>query len=203
MSEWWTYRLSDFLLFSPRTYHRLFELYNTDLWPMHLAALAWGAAVLVLALQGRARAAWAMLAACWLWVAWAFLLARYATINWAAPWFAAAFAIQGIVLLLASVFAASQEPVRVARPWARVLGIAVLLFALAVLPGLGVLQGRPWTQAEVFGMAPDPTAIGTLGALLLAPRSPWRWLLWPIPVLWCLVAAATAWTMQVGTSGLG
>jgi hypothetical protein len=28
MSEWWTYSLWDFLLFSPRTYYRLFELYN-------------------------------------------------------------------------------------------------------------------------------------------------------------------------------
>ena len=31
MSEWWTYRLSDFLLYAPRTYFRLFELYN-DTW---------------------------------------------------------------------------------------------------------------------------------------------------------------------------
>ena len=30
MSEWWTYRLSDFLMFSPRTYHRLFELHNAE-----------------------------------------------------------------------------------------------------------------------------------------------------------------------------
>ena len=30
MSEWWTYRLTDFLLFSPRTYDRLFELYNAS-----------------------------------------------------------------------------------------------------------------------------------------------------------------------------
>ena len=26
MSEWWTYHLRDFLLFTPRTYYRLFEL---------------------------------------------------------------------------------------------------------------------------------------------------------------------------------
>ena len=25
MTEWWTYRLSDFLLFAPDTYRRLFE----------------------------------------------------------------------------------------------------------------------------------------------------------------------------------
>ena len=33
MSEWWTYTLSDFLLFSPRTYHRLFELHNVVMTP--------------------------------------------------------------------------------------------------------------------------------------------------------------------------
>ena len=30
MSEWWTYRPSDFLLFSARTYWRLFELHNAQ-----------------------------------------------------------------------------------------------------------------------------------------------------------------------------
>ena len=40
MSEWWTYSLSDFLLFSPRTYYRLLELYNLAIWPTQLAALA-------------------------------------------------------------------------------------------------------------------------------------------------------------------
>ena len=37
MSEWWTYTLSDFLLFSPRTYYRLFELYNDEIWPAQIA----------------------------------------------------------------------------------------------------------------------------------------------------------------------
>ena len=43
MSEWWTYSLSDFLLFSPRTYRRLFELYNAQVWPAHLVAVGLGA----------------------------------------------------------------------------------------------------------------------------------------------------------------
>ena len=33
MSEWWTYRPSDFLMFAPRTYWRLFELHNEAWWP--------------------------------------------------------------------------------------------------------------------------------------------------------------------------
>ena len=42
MSEWWTYRLYDFLLFTPRTYYRLFELYNAAVWPAQIAAIALG-----------------------------------------------------------------------------------------------------------------------------------------------------------------
>ena len=39
MTEWESYRLSDFLLFSPRTYWRLFELHNEALWPLPLLAM--------------------------------------------------------------------------------------------------------------------------------------------------------------------
>ena len=100
MSEWWTYTLSDFLLFSPRTYYRLLELYNLAIWPAQLAGVAIGFAIVALAareatLRG-ARIVAGLLAACWLWIAWAFHYQRYAQINWAAPWFAAAFALQGL-----------------------------------------------------------------------------------------------------------
>ncbi|HSJ78405.1 MAG TPA: DUF6064 family protein, partial [Erythrobacter sp.] len=75
MSEWWTYGLRDLLLFSPRTYYRLFERYNLELWPLPLVALALGVVLLALARQGGDRAGRGLaviLAACWLWVAWAF-----------------------------------------------------------------------------------------------------------------------------------
>ena len=45
MSEWWTYTLSDFLLFSPRTYYRLFEIYNAAIWPAQIVALGLGLAM--------------------------------------------------------------------------------------------------------------------------------------------------------------
>src|SRR5262249_13168915 len=97
MGEWLTYSLSSFLLFSPETYYRLFELYNVAVWPVHILAIALGLAILVLwrggaAWQGRAVAA--ILTAAWLFVAWAYLLVRYDTINWAAKYFAAGFALE-------------------------------------------------------------------------------------------------------------
>ena len=202
MPDWTTYRLSDFLLFSPRTYYRLIELYNAEIWPAHLVALAAGLTLLGLAIRGGRRAApllAATLAVGWLWVAWAFHLQRYAAINWAATGFAAAFVVEGLVLLGCAAFGAR---LRVARGAAAKVGIGFVAFALLVQPGVGRLLGRAWVQAQVFGIAPDPTTLGTLGVLLLlrtdtASRAPAMllWMLWPIPVVWCVVSGATLWAM--------
>jgi Family of unknown function (DUF6064) len=170
MSEWWTYRPSDLLLFSARTYHRLFELYNADVWPAHLLAIGLGLALCVALWQGRPwapRAACALLAAAWLWVAWAFHWHRYASINWAATWFAAAFAVEGVLLLCWAVFDANAPSASRRGGRARSPALLLLAFALAVQPMIGTLLGRPWRQVEVLGLAPDPTVLGTLGLLLL------------------------------------
>ena len=57
MSEWWTYRLYDFLLFTPRTYYRLFELYNAAVWPAQIAAIALGLGLTWQCARRRGRAA--------------------------------------------------------------------------------------------------------------------------------------------------
>jgi hypothetical protein len=188
VSEWSTYSLSDLLMFSARTYFRLVELYNRDTWPLHLLAAGVGVVLVLCAWRtdGRSgRLAAVLLGLCWLWVAWAFHATRYATINTAGPYFAAGFVFQGALLLFAG-----NLPAKRGR-----LGLVLLLLALLGYPLLAPLSGRPWTQAELFGMAPDPTAAVTLALLALAPRA--SWLLWPVPVLWSAISAATLWTMHL------
>lgn len=192
MSEWLSYGLSDFLLFSPATYYRLFELYNLAVWPAQLAALALGLALLWLLArptEGRRRLAAFLLAGCWLWVAVAYHAQRYATINWAADWFAAAFALQAALLLWLGLRPRPRPAARAVRQ----AGLALFVFALLLQPLLGPLLGRDWRQAELFGLAPDPTVAATLGALLAL--GPPRWLALPIPLLWCAVSGATLWAM--------
>ncbi len=196
MSEWWTYSLSDFLLFSPRTYYRLFELYNLAIWPAHDVALVLAAAILGLLL---ARAAWqgrailAILAGCWLWVAWAYLFERYDTINWTARYFAIAFVLQAVLLVWRAAF--GRICIRLRSDMASGVGLAIFLFAVLLYPTIALMLGRPWIQAEVFGIAPDPRAIATLGILLVANERA-RWGLLAIPLAWCGVSAATLWTME-------
>jgi hypothetical protein len=196
MSEWWTYRLSNFLLFSPRTYYRLFELYNSEIWPGQVLALLAGLAVVALissAVPWRSRAIAAVLGLSWLWVAWAYHYTRYASINWAATYFAAAFALEALLLLGLGVVKGLR--LRPRDGLISAAGIGLVVFALIVHPLIGPLVGRSWSQIEIFGVAPDPTVIATLGVLVLASGAS-TWLLLPIPILWCLLSGATAWTMH-------
>lgn len=197
MSEWWTYRLSDFLMFSPQTYWRLVERYNLAVWPLQLAGVAAGALLLLLGMRRHAwtgRAAMGVLALAWLWVGWAFHGQHYATINWAAHYLAAAFVLEAALLAGAAIFSRADDPPVVGRRL-RVAG-AVLAAAGALLyPLLAPALGRPWAQAEVFGLMPEPTALVTLGFLLASGLRHRAWLA-AIPVVSLSVGAATAWLLR-------
>lgn len=193
MSEWWSYRPEDFLLFSPRVYWRLFELHNAALWPGQFAAVVVLAALVWLAAArpaGHGRIVAAGLALAWAYTGWGFVWNRYATINWAAEYLAPLFALEALLLGLAAAVGGLQG----ARRGAVGLVGWLLVALAAAMPLAAPLFGRDWTTAEVFAIAPDPTAIATLG-LLLTLRGRIAWVLVPIPLLWCGLSALTLWTM--------
>jgi hypothetical protein len=194
MSEWWTYRPEDFLLFSPRVYWRLFELTNAALWPLQLLTLGAGAALVLLALwRPRGHGLWIalVLAMLWAFVGYAFLWSRYATINWAIAYVAPLFGVEAILLALAGATGGLTFDRRGIPGWS---GWVLAAVGVLVYPLLPLLFGRPWASAEVFGIAPDPTAIVALG-LLLGARGRLLPLLLPIPLLWLAVSGLTLRTM--------
>jgi len=189
MSEWWKYHISDFLLFSPRTYYRMIERHNHAVWPGQLATLALGVVILVLLYRPapeRRRIPAAVVAVLWALVAGAFLWKRYASINWAATYFAWLFAIEAVLL--------ARLTFRLSRDFVGRAGVGLFVFSLAVYPLLAPLLGRGWRQAEVFGVAPDPTVLATLGLLLMAEQPP-RWWTLVVPLAWCLMSGALLWAM--------
>ncbi len=190
MSEWWTYRPDDFLLFSQRVYWRMFELHNEAVWPLHLATLSAGFAVVLLALRSPQRhALWIafILASLWAFVGWSFLWNRYAGINWAIVYVAPAFWLQALLLVVTGTMGSLAFDLR------DVTGRLGLLLAAVGLVAYPLLQspfGRSWASSEVVGIAPDPTVITTLGILLAAGGRLMPVLL-PIPLLWLVLSGLT------------
>lgn len=195
MSEWWTYTLGDFLMFSPVTYWRLVENYHRDVWPAQIVGLIAGFAAYGLTLSQRCSAARVqalLLAAAFWWVGWAFFWQRYAVINWAARYVAFAFWAQAallVVLALLRAQRAMEESSAVQK-----IGWCLALVGLAIYPLGSAWSGKTWSQIEVFGVSPEPTALVGLGLLLaraVQPPQLFRWVLAIIPVASLLVSAAT------------
>jgi hypothetical protein len=203
MTEWWTYSPQNFLMFSARTYYRLFASHNQALWPAQFLALAAGVVIAIViarrtdAMAGRIAAT--LLAIAWLAVAGGYFWMRYATIHTAGRYFAAAFAVEAAALVWEGVTRRGLE-FSLGRGVGRV-GAVVFGFALLLYPLIARLAGRPWTQAEIFGLAPDPTVIATLGLLLAAKRAAW-WL-WVIPIGWSLFSGMTLWTLHSPDAAVG
>jgi len=192
-----TYRPSDFLMFSARTYWRLFELHNAAWWPLPWLLPAVGVAVLAWCWRGSEaahRAGAVVLAAAAAFVGWAFVLQRYAAINWAATGLALLWFMLCLALL---ALAARGQPPATASRGRRRLACVLALWALIGQPLLAPLAGRPITQAEVFGLAPDPSALAVLAWLLAAESGGTGWRRWASRLAWAaalglsLASAAT------------
>ena len=191
-----SWSLEDLLLFSPAVYWRLFALENALVWPAQPLLLAAGVLLVFGLLRGwRPSGLWLclVLGAAWLWAGWQFVSLRYGTINWVAPmlawgFYAEAALLAGLGLSGRLAFARHGKGVQA--------GIGLLAIALLAWPVLAPLDGRPLREAEVFAVAPDPTAVATLALLALAERS-WRTrLLCVVPALWLSLSALTLFMMD-------
>lgn len=201
MPESWStlasYRLHDLLMFSADTYSRLFEIVNRHSWPAPLlgALLAW--AVLATAFvhktpERAARLALALTALAWAAVAWLYFRDGFAGIHWLGRWWMLAFLLQALAW---AAWAAVSRPSFSAAGPRRALGL-LLLGAAAVWPAWPLVLARPLWQAEVSGVAPDPTVLMALGLLLvLRPTRRWAAGLMLVPLGWCVFSGATLWAM--------
>ena len=185
--------LEDLLLFEPRVYWRLFALENEALWPAQPVLLAAGGLLVLGLLAGRrpsGRWLGPALGAAWVWAGWQFVALRYGAVNWAAP--ALAWGFYAEAALLAALGLSGRLALTQRGRWS---GAALLAAALFAWPLLAPLDGRPWGQAEVIAIAPDPTAIATLGLLASAARGRWTALLCVAPALWLAASALTLFAM--------
>lgn len=191
MNDWGSYALQDFIPFTADVYFRLLERMGEAFWPLHILTWALGASSITLALTGRKRLACLLPAPLWAFVGVAFFIQRYAELNWAGGYAGYAFVVQAALLtVIAWTGCGLVSAPRLTSPPV-LIGAALALFGLVGMPAIAPLAGSSWFQAEVFGIHADPTAVTTLGLVLMLLRG---WVLWTasvIPMLWGLVSALT------------
>jgi len=166
---------------------------NRALWPAPLLVPAGLLLLLALATSGQrgsaaGRAVLLALAAAWLWLALGYQMQTMAALDFLAPVHAAVYAAGALLL----GFAASlRQPPALrfqggAGAWT---GLGLVFLGLAGLPLLAWIAGRELAALPVAGLAPGPTAVTTLGVLLLARWTRGRLLaLAAVPLLWTLFA---------------
>lgn len=185
------------LPFTSEQFFGVFGAYNEAVWPAQLVLLALAVLALVLVAFPRAwsgRTISAILAILWAWLALAYHLAFFASINPLAYVFGAASAF-GALLFWWHGMVRRRLHFRVTRSARTVAGVALAAFALVIYPAWSVYAGHGYPAMPTFGL-PCPTTLFTIGLLaFLVPPYPRITLV--VPVLWCLVGAQAAFLLGV------
>jgi hypothetical protein len=187
IGEWSSYAVRDFIPVTRDAYLRMLEQISAAYGPLYVFMLASALVLVALTLTGRRHVAGLLLALIWGWVGYSFLLQFYAHLNWASHWFGIAFYVEA--LLLAVIMGSVRDTLTAPAPLYR-LGLMLCVAGLG-WPLLTRIGRDGWSQVEVVGMHPDPTAVLTLGLGLLVLRG-WRlWVIAAIPLFWCLLSGLT------------
>jgi hypothetical protein len=170
----------------------VFARYNAAIWPAHMVLTCAGITIAVAAVWGFRRVAIGGLAALWVWMAVAYHIAFFASINPAAYLFAALFLLEAIVL---AAMAARRADVYVASRAELITGFALIAYAMIGYPLTAFLAGQRYPAVPTFGV-PCPTTIFTFGVFcLFASELPLRTMV--VPMFWTAVSLFAASRLDV------
>jgi hypothetical protein len=184
--------------FTVEQFFGLFATYNQALWPAPiLAYLAGSVALTALAFPSRLTTltiSW-ILAAMWFVNGAGYHLSFFAEINPLAKIFGAVFLFQALMLLAAPI-AFPHFRFAIRRDARSHIALMLIVFAALIYPAWGWLAGHHYPAVPVFGLAPCPTTIFTIGILLLGTQKFARSLL-VIPMVWSAVGGSAAILLNV------
>jgi hypothetical protein len=175
------------LPFTAEQFFALFAAYNRQLWPVALGLWVYalvGVLILARSRDNASRFVSILLAVQWLWVALAYHVAFFSTINPAAWIFAAGFLVQSALF---AWFGVASDRLRFSPTGS--LAWILIVYGLAY-PMIVQAEGHSLPAAPTFGL-PCPTTLLTVGFLLTADR-PWPRTLAVIPVAWALVGGSAS-----------
>jgi Family of unknown function (DUF6064) len=185
------------LPFTTDQFFGVFRAYNEVVWPAQILLLGLAVVALIIVALQRPWSGWAVsaiLAAFWLWLALAYHLAFFASINPIAYVFAALSAAGALAFVWQGVVRRRLH-FRLTRGARPMVGVVLVVFAVVVYPVWSVYAGHSYPAMPTFGL-PCPTTLFTIGLLaFLMPPYPRSILV--VPVLWCLVGAQAAFLLGV------
>lgn len=179
------------LPFNAEQFLAVFTAYNVAIWPVQPVAYGLGLLAL-LALMLRPprgdRVILVVLAAMWAWNGFAYHFAFFSSINVAAFGFAFLFVFQA-VLFAYHAWNLNDLKFEARGNWRSMIAFSLVIYAMLIYQVLGIIAGHRLMSGPLFGVAPCPTTIFTIGLLLLADGRLVRRLA-VIPVLWAVVGRA-------------
>ena len=171
--------------------------YNQAIWPLPIVACVLVVAAVVPTLRpfpGSGRSVAAVLAVVWAWVGVGFHLGPAAAIDFAAPGYGAAFVLQALLLAWSGTVRGNLA-FRFRPDPAGWTGLGCVALGVVGWPLLAALAGQSWPSLPLAGTSPDPTALASIGLLLLGSARD-RLHLIVVPALWAAVAGLQGWMLD-------
>ena len=184
------------LPFTTEEFFEVFARYNAAIWPAQVGAAALGLVALILLFRPGpegSRVICLILAAFWLLMGIGYHLLFFTCINTLAYAFGLLFVAQA-ALLFTDGFIRRQIIFRAEPGWRTWLAWSLIAYGLVIYPLIGLLGSHPYPMTPLFGVAPCPTTIFTLGLLLLSNAS---WRLFVIPLVWSAIGGSAAVLLSV------
>ncbi len=183
--------------FTSEQFLGIFAAYNLAIWPAQIIAYVLGL-IAIGALWFKPvwtnRIILTVLAIMWACNGIVYHFRFFSQINPIAIAFAVAFTFQAVLLAIA---ATTYSDVRFERGrfFPSAAALLCIAYAMLIYPLLGYWAGHGLMTGPLFGVAPCPTTIFTIGFLLLARG---KWVVWLsiIPIAWSLIGVSAA--LQLG-----
>ena len=181
------------LPFSRSEFLQVFVEYNQAIWPLQVIARALGGVVLVLLFLDKAwcdRKIAGLLVLFWTIMGIGYHWLFFSAINAAAYLFGGLFLVATLIFSIEGVI---RNRIRFRMLWHLQgwLAMALLAYSLVACPIIGLMATHPYPETPLFGVAPCPTVIFTLGLLLLSTH-PRPLLLAAVPVFWAAIGGSAA-----------
>ncbi len=184
--------------FTVEQFFAVFRNYNEAIWPAQVLAYVLGILALVLAYRESKmsnRIISGILAIFWIWMGLFYHIFHFSVINPAAWVFGIVFILQGLLFLVVGILLNKLTFRFTVKPLP-IVGAIFILYAMVIYPLLGMYFGHLYPAAPMFGVAPCPATIFTIGILLWTTDQVPGYIL-IIPFLWSLIGMSAAINLRV------